>query len=68
MLGLMRRSILGIVRAVNPQPLHDLVEVFAVSTDQSHCRHDMVSLVSTGLAIARPHRKGNSPVDEFIPS
>ena len=28
----------------------------------------MVSLVSTGLAIARPHRKGNSPADEFIPS
>ena len=28
----------------------------------------MVSLGSTGLAIARPHRKGNFPADEFIPS
>ena len=36
------------------------VDVFFVSTDQSHCRHDMVSLVSSGLAIACPHRRGNS--------
>ena len=28
----------------------------------------MVSLVSVGLAIARPDRKGNSSVDEFIAS
>ena len=36
-------------------------EVFVVSTDQSHRRHDMVSLVSTGLASALPLGKGRSP-------
>ena len=27
----------------------------------------MVSLVSSGLVIARPHGKGNSPAVEFVP-
>ena len=35
--------------------------VFAVSTDQSHRRYDMASLVSTSLAIALLPGKGRSP-------
>ena len=31
-------------------------------------RHDIVSLVCVGLAIARTDRKGNSSADEFIAS
>ena len=43
-------------------------DVFTASTDQSHCRQEIVIRVSTGLAIVLPPGKKNSPADEFIPS
>ena len=54
--------------AVSRNAADSSADVFCVSSNQSHCRHVMVSLVSTGLVIAHPHRKENSPTGEFIPS
>ena len=42
-------------------------QVFIVSIDHSHCRHDIDRLDSTGLAIARPHIIRDSSCDELIP-